>query len=146
MRYVLRQSIFKAYTSVPNAQWRRAYHRVKARFTTIDPKGSSVSYDTEIRVGEPHEAYVYIEPEIGNAIQSLVMRQMGIAVATQAPEKLPLRFNHTSRHFAYETLPLPRLDIPQDLPRQTLSDVSPATLWLSGNWHAITLDGTPDGE
>ncbi|OHE93874.1 hypothetical protein CORC01_10773 [Colletotrichum orchidophilum] len=31
-----------------------------------------------------------------------------------------------------------------DLPRQTTGDISPATLWLSGNWHAVTLDGTPD--
>lgn len=24
-------------------------------------------------------------------------------------------------------------------------DVSSATLWLTGNWNAITLDGSPDG-
>jgi hypothetical protein len=44
-------------------------------------------------------------------------------------------------------LPLPRVDIDRDLPKQsnTYSDISPATLWLSGNWHAITLDGSPDG-
>lgn len=42
-------------------------------------------------------------------------------------------------------MPLPRIDIPQNL-GQSHGNLSPATLWLSGNWHAITLDGTPDGQ
>ncbi|KAK1978687.1 hypothetical protein LZ30DRAFT_632689, partial [Colletotrichum cereale] len=53
-------------------------------------------------------------------------------------------FNHKSRHFARRTLLFPRVEISQDLLRQTTGDISPATLWLSGNWHVITLDGTPD--
>ena len=43
-----------------------------------------------------------------------------------------------------ESTLLPRIDILRDLP-QSNGNVSPATLWLSANWHAITLDGTPDG-
>ncbi|KAB5582978.1 hypothetical protein GE09DRAFT_1049901 [Coniochaeta sp. 2T2.1] len=103
IRYAPTQCILKARRSGPNAQWRRANHRVTARFTTIDPKDTPVSYESEIEVGDPHEAYVYIEPQVGNAIQSAVMRQMGFAAATQAPEKLALRFNHVSRHFSYDT-------------------------------------------
>lgn len=44
-----------------------------------------------------------------------------------------------------ESLPFPRIDIHQNL-GQPDSKISSATLWLSGNWHAITLDGTPDGQ
>ena len=44
-----------------------------------------------------------------------------------------------------ESLPFPRIDIRQNL-GQPESKISSATLWLSGNWHAITLDGTPDGQ
>lgn len=44
-----------------------------------------------------------------------------------------------------ESLPFPRIDIRQNL-GQPESKISSATLWLSGNWHAITLDGTPEGQ
>lgn len=40
----------------------------------------------------------------------------------------------------------PRLEIPQDLPRQSHDDISLATLHGYGITHAITLDGTPDGK
>lgn len=46
-----------------------------------------------------------------------------------------------------ESVPLPRIDIFRNLGRSSCDSTwSPATLWLSDNWHAITLDGTPDGE
>ncbi|UNI24945.1 hypothetical protein JDV02_010660 [Purpureocillium takamizusanense] len=134
-------------TGVANAPWRRAFHQAKARFTTIDRKGVPVSYETEIRIGDAHEAYIYIEPDVGDAIRSGIARQLGGFGLTQgATGKLALRFHHGSLHFAHKSLPLPRVDIDRDLPRQSgsYSDVSPATLWLSGNWHAITLDGSPD--
>lgn len=40
----------------------------------------------------------------------------------------------------------PRLYIPNQIPRQTESNISPATLFLSGKMHEIVLDGTPDGK
>lgn len=36
----------------------------------------------------------------------------------------------------------PKTSIEQDLPRQNVTDTSPATLWLCGASHPITLDGT----
>jgi hypothetical protein len=39
----------------------------------------------------------------------------------------------------------PRLEIRRDLPRQSGDNKSPATLWLDGKMHEITLNGTPDG-
>ncbi|KAL2753227.1 hypothetical protein ACRALDRAFT_2043685 [Sodiomyces alcalophilus JCM 7366] len=143
MRYIFLQRAGLKRRAISRNFWCRSFHEAKARFTTIDPKGLPVSYETEIRVGEPHEAFVYVEPEIGNAIKSSIIQQTGMDL-TRDLERLPLEFNHKSYHFTYKTLPFPRVDIPQDLPRQTSGDISPATLWLSGNWHAITLDGTDD--
>lgn len=37
------------------------------------------------------------------------------------------------------TVPYPRVQIDRDLPRQTAGDTSPATLWTSLKWHALTL-------
>lgn len=39
----------------------------------------------------------------------------------------------------------PRLYVPSQMPRQTESNTSPATLFLSGKMHEIVLDGTLDG-
>ncbi|KAK1994355.1 hypothetical protein LX36DRAFT_660654 [Colletotrichum falcatum] len=126
-----------------NAQ-KRPFHRATAQFITIDSDGHPVSGKTEIRVGQPNESYVYLEPNIGNAIKSSVLRQISIGLTHN--KKLPLKFNHKSRHLSHGDLPVPQVHITQDLPRPTTADISPATLWLSGNWHAITLDGTPDAD
>ncbi|KAI5855545.1 hypothetical protein GGS23DRAFT_444295 [Durotheca rogersii] len=122
---------------------RRPFHCAKAQFITIDDDGLPVASQTEIRIGEPHEAYVYIEPDISNAIRSSITRQTGMGLV-QDLKKLSLDFNHKSLYFAHKAVPYPRLEITQNLPRQNTGDTSPATLWLSGNWHALTLDGTPD--
>jgi len=39
----------------------------------------------------------------------------------------------------------PRLYVPSQMPQQTESNTSPATLLLNGKMHEIVLDGTPDG-
>ena len=39
----------------------------------------------------------------------------------------------------------PRLHVPRQIPRQTESSISPATLFLGGKMHEIVLDGTADG-
>lgn len=80
--------------------WFRSFYSAIAKFTTIDPKGAPISYETGIMVGEPNESYVYIEPEVGNAIRSAIMRQLGSGV-TGHPETLPLQFYHDSRHLAH---------------------------------------------
>ncbi|KAI0117767.1 hypothetical protein GGR51DRAFT_500065 [Nemania sp. FL0031] len=143
MRYSLLQRYGFKRRIVGLNSWYRSFHEAKARVTTLDPKGLPISYETEIRVGEPHEAYIYIDPGVGRAIKSSIIQQIREGL-TRNLEKLSLDFNHKSNYFAYKNLPFPRINIPQDLPRQTSSNISPATLWFSGNWYAITLDGTPD--
>lgn len=80
--------------------WFRSYHNAIAKFTTIDPKGVPVSYKIGIKIGEPNESYVYVEPEVGNAIKSAIIRQLG-SDRSDYRETLPLQFNHNSRHFSH---------------------------------------------
>ncbi|KAJ0131098.1 hypothetical protein HZ326_25803 [Fusarium oxysporum f. sp. albedinis] len=138
----------------------RLYHNAVAKFTNIDKKGMPVSYDTGIMIGEPGESYICIEPDIGKAFRRAVVSQLGSDGAHQVVT-LPLRFDHRSLHFIYrkcpseeqstnspvnekvESFPLPRIEIHQNL-GESKHDVSSATLWLTGNWNAITLDGSPD--
>ncbi|KAH7262579.1 hypothetical protein BKA59DRAFT_540156 [Fusarium tricinctum] len=122
--------------------WSRPYHSATARFTTIDPRGMPLSCDTRIMIGEPDENFIYVEPEVGNAIRSAIVHQLGSSVLTNSGT-FSLQFHHDSKHFAYRSSPFPRIDIPQGL-GQPEGRISSVTLWLSGNWHAITLDGTPD--
>lgn len=44
-----------------------------------------------------------------------------------------------------ESSSYPRLYVPSQIPRQTESNTSPATLFLNGKMHEIVLDGTLDG-
>ncbi|SCO84608.1 uncharacterized protein FRV6_08735 [Fusarium oxysporum] len=120
----------------------RLYHNAVAKFTNIDKKGMPVSYDTGIMIGEPGESYICIEPDIGKAFRRAVVSQLGSDGAHQVVT-LPLRFDHRSLHFIHQSFPLPRIEIHQNL-GDSKHDVSSATLWLTGNWNAITLDGSPD--
>ncbi|GAB0138173.1 hypothetical protein EsDP_00006417 [Epichloe bromicola] len=82
--------------------WSRLYHTATAKFTTIDAKGIPISYNTGIMVGEPEESYVYVEPEVGNAIESAIFHQLKSG-APSHPKTLPLQFHHDSHHFAHKS-------------------------------------------
>ncbi|KAG6123653.1 hypothetical protein E4U13_002282 [Claviceps humidiphila] len=122
------------------------FHSAVAKITTIDSQGMPVSRETGIMIGEPNENFVYVEPEVGNTFKSAIIQQIGTSGASkhsEVCETLPLQFNHDSKDFSHKSLPHPRIAIGQNL-GHAKGKVSSATLWLSGNWHAITLDGTPD--
>jgi hypothetical protein len=51
-------------------------------------------------IGEPDENFIYIEPEVGKAIRSAIVHQLGSGALNHS-ETLPLQFNHNSKHFAY---------------------------------------------
>jgi hypothetical protein len=95
--HLLRKHTLTSRSSIQGA-WYRSFHQAKARFTTIDEKGVTVSYATEIRIGGPHDAYIYVDPAVGKAIQSSILRQLGTST-TQCQGNLPLVFDHVSRHF-----------------------------------------------
>ncbi|KAJ5284798.1 hypothetical protein N7524_000104, partial [Penicillium chrysogenum] len=61
-----------------------------------------------------------------------------------AEDRCKLTFFHDSQHLGFGLSTYPRLYIPSQIPRQTESNTSPATLFLDGKMHEIVLDGTPD--
>ncbi|EFY92276.1 hypothetical protein J3458_000871 [Metarhizium acridum] len=124
-------------------QFRRAFHDAKAEFITFDAKGSLKTRNLDIIIGEPHQAYIMFDKEVGFAMKSAITKQTGICL-TSDPEKIPLTFFHETLHFAHAMVPYPRVTIERDLPRQNATNMSPATLWLWGASHCITLDGTTD--
>jgi hypothetical protein len=79
--------------------WYRSYHSAIAKFTTIDANGQAIGSETGIMVGGPKEGYIYVEPEVGNAIKSAIIRQLGWDAADI--KTLPLQFHHDSLHFAH---------------------------------------------
>ncbi|PNY23786.1 uncharacterized protein TCAP_06274 [Tolypocladium capitatum] len=123
----------------------RAFHSAKADFITIGTNGTLLTRQPDIFIGDPHEAYIIIDINVGLTFRSAIAKQAGLSL-TADPNKVPLAFHHDSRHFAHQSIPYPRIIIERDLPRQSVSNMSPATLWLWGATHCITLDGTPDHE
>lgn len=127
--------------------WRRnlvTFHDAKGKFVTIDHFGALVSKDITISRGSEDESFVMMDREVGLAMRSAIMRQIGVSLISD-PEAIPLRFYHTSLHFAHELLPYPRLIIDKGLAGLDSSNVSAATLWLFGRCASeFTLDGTPD--
>lgn len=82
---------------------RRAFHDAKAEFVTLGATGSLSTHKIDVFVGEPRETYVIFSKEIGFAIRSAIARQTGVCFSPD-PEKVPLTFFHTSRHFAHGML------------------------------------------
>lgn len=81
----------------------RSFHVAKARFVTVDDEGTATRSETEIRIGDPDQAFVYIEPRLGDAIRSAVAQQTGLQ-STHDLKKLPMVFHHASRHFSHGLL------------------------------------------
>jgi hypothetical protein len=78
---------------------------VTAEFVNLGPDGRLVSNEESITIGEPHEAYVMVRPEIGREFQAA----NPTAVTTITPNlsaKVPLCFFHDTQHFAYGTVPI----------------------------------------
>ncbi|KAF6811059.1 hypothetical protein CSOJ01_05983 [Colletotrichum sojae] len=65
----------------------RSFYAAKAQFITIDDKGVTSPSETEIRIGDLDQAFIYIEPRLGVANRSAVAQQTGIA---QDLKKIPV--------------------------------------------------------
>ena len=144
----------------------RYNHAMSAEFISIRQNGIPSAQDVQIFMGEASDAYVMIPKDVGNAF----LRAASAADASSiraTPERLSLIFYHDSRTFSpsersilpvhhqiaveanrnpyLASTPLPRLVLPQNLPRQTASGESSATLHVFPVSNMITLDGTEDG-
>ncbi|KAJ5577509.1 uncharacterized protein N7459_006473 [Penicillium hispanicum] len=129
----------------------RYFHRVTGDFLSHDTRGNPVSTKVPVIIGDPGETYVLIDPEIGRALRAGILLSDS-TLATSVEDRCRLTFFHESRHFGFVLIFMPilgsstypRLHIPENMPHQTDSNTSPATLLLFGKMHQIVLDGTPD--
>ncbi|PGH26498.1 hypothetical protein AJ80_01812 [Polytolypa hystricis UAMH7299] len=121
----------------------RYLHRVTADFLNYDAGGNPVSTNVPIIVGNPGETYVLIYPEVALHAGSLLHASTS---AISVKHRCKLTFFHDSQHFGFESSSHPRLHILRNIPRQTDSNTSPATLFLTGKMHEVVLDGTPDAQ
>lgn len=83
--------------------WRRhlvTIHDAKGQFVTIDDSGALVSKEVIISRGGEDESFVQLDREVGLAMKSAIVRQIGASL-TSDPEAIPLKFYHTSLHFAH---------------------------------------------
>lgn len=144
----------------------RSLHTKQAEFITLDHKGSLVTQNVNVDLGHAHQAFTMLPKEIGYAFRAGIYSSSGsfsVDSLARDADQCPLTFYHDSRYFAHgklsgqfcvslnntkfpESLPYPRLVIPQDFPRQSDANTSPATLHTFGATHTITLDGTFDGK
>ncbi|EGX92886.1 hypothetical protein CCM_04258 [Cordyceps militaris CM01] len=138
-----------------------AYYSAKVDFITLNSKGSLTSKQIDIFIGDPGQAFVIFSKDVGFAMKVAITQQSGMSLVSD-PERVPLTFFHESRHFAHnmcsavptvikptvllDVAPYPRIAIEKDLPRPNRTNTSPATLWLWGASHSITLHGTKDHE
>ena len=81
----------------------RSFHKAKAQFISISDKGIPTSSETEIRVGDPHEAFIYLEPELGDIIKLAATQQSG----PQNVKTVRMVFNHKTRGFHRSIVSLP---------------------------------------
>ncbi|KAL2670645.1 hypothetical protein Neosp_014433 [[Neocosmospora] mangrovei] len=130
----------------------RSFHERKADLVTLGANGSLETRKLDVITGDPHEAYVIVDRNVGFAMRSAIVKQTESSLTTNA-EKIPLVFHHHSRHFAHpaiddfqDTAPYPQIILEHHLQHQNPGATSAATLWLWGATHSITLDGTSDGE
>ncbi|KAJ5731811.1 uncharacterized protein N7483_006319 [Penicillium malachiteum] len=122
----------------------RYFHLITTNFIDFDSRGNLASRKVSMIVGNPGETYVLIDPEVGTTIRAA--SPFASHSAAGAERSCKLTFFHDSQHFGFGSSSYPRLYVPSQMPRQTESNSSPATLFLSGKMYEIVLDGTPDAK
>ncbi|KAL4876951.1 hypothetical protein BJY04DRAFT_222627 [Aspergillus karnatakaensis] len=110
-------------------------------FINYDAIGKLVTEVLSGFIGNPGESYVIVPTKVGFAF-----RAASPVAFSAAQDTCKLTFFHDSNHFGFEPESYPRLHVPNELPRQTESNTSPATLFLTGVTHEFVLDGTPDAK
>ncbi|PTU17963.1 hypothetical protein P175DRAFT_0444972 [Aspergillus ochraceoroseus IBT 24754] len=124
------------------ARTARYFHRVTTDFITHGVKGHLITRKVPVIIGNPGETYVLIDQGVGSALRAA--SPCTAASAASAEDRCKLTFFHDSQHFGFKSSSYPRLYVPNQIPRQTKSNTSPATLYLSGKMYEIVLDRTDD--
>lgn len=137
----------------------RYFHQVTTYFVTHDARGNLVTRKVPIIIGNPGETYVLIETGIGSALRAASPLHFLPRLVLKIDANLHFFMIHNTlglvscqrevyiadANSLLGTSSYSRLYIPSQLPRQTESNESPATLLLDGVMHEIVLDGTFDG-
>ncbi|TQV97946.1 hypothetical protein IF1G_03689 [Cordyceps javanica] len=76
----------------------RALHTAKGDFITLNSKGSLTSKQIDIFIGDPREAYIMFNKDVGFAMKASITQQAGMSLSSD-PETVPLTFFHDSRCF-----------------------------------------------
>ncbi|KMP07491.1 hypothetical protein CISG_00368 [Coccidioides immitis RMSCC 3703] len=137
-------SLFNRWLALRPASLNRTLYTRPAKFIELSPRGSLIESKVDITMGDPHEAFILLPKDVGHAFRGAISRDGSLLVRDE--DVCPLIFHHETRHFANESSPYPQLKIPQDLPCQSNTTASPATLYLLPATHTIALDGTRDAQ
>ncbi|TQV90513.1 hypothetical protein IF1G_10836 [Cordyceps javanica] len=78
----------------------RTFHSAKADFITLNSRGSLISKQIDIFIGDPGQAFIIFNRDIGFAMKSSITQQAGISLSSDL-EKVALTFFHESKYFAY---------------------------------------------
>lgn len=71
-----------------------------ASFAMVDSKGSVITREIEVTVGEPNEAFVMLDKSEGFSIKRAINEQIGLFLIAD-PGKVPLIFYHNGYYFAH---------------------------------------------
>jgi hypothetical protein len=82
---------------------RRTFSIKPAEFITIGAQGSLVTREVNVWLGEPHQAFVLLPTDIGNAIKAGCAWQDGLSLEAD-PQICTLTFSHDTQHFAHGEL------------------------------------------
>lgn len=82
---------------------RRTFSLKPAEFITISAQGSMTSRNVNVWLGEPHQAFVLLPTDIGNAMKVGCAWQDGLCLVAD-PQIYTLTFYHDTQHFAHSEL------------------------------------------
>ncbi|KAJ6023874.1 hypothetical protein N7540_004671 [Penicillium herquei] len=124
----------------------RYFYRITTDFVIHDTRGNPTTRKVPVIIGDPGEAYVLIDTWVGREFRAASPGESVSPTSVGADDRCKLTFFHDSLYFGLGSSSYPRLYVPNQIPRQTESNTSPATLFLSGKMHEIVVDGTSDAE
>ena len=102
MQY-LASSVRTSIRTIRSAPLRRTFSLKSAEFITLSAQGSLASRNVDVWLGEPHEAYVLLPTDIGNAMRAGCAWQDGLCLVAD-PQTCALTFYHDTQHFAHGEL------------------------------------------
>lgn len=78
---------------------RRPFHSKRAKFVTLDAEGYPSEREIDIHVGDKHEAYVLVPPDVGNAIKVACLQKGSTPMDSKS-----LLWYYEGRYFTYSHL------------------------------------------